>query len=371
MLTPWDEFLCHQLPTTLDHVGTSDPAWTERAYFSFYPVGTQDLILGCGLGQYPNKNVQDAFVCLWHEGRQYNVRMSRELRPTPHETRVGPFSLQVLEGLRRLRLLLEENPSGVSFDLEWLATMNPHEEEPDFRRSRGRVVQHIVRFDQVGRVRGTLSFAEKTLTLKEDTWWGHRDRSWGVRRPLRTEAEDPQRTVFGPFLFSWSVAQFQNFALHWRLVERGEGRYSYLTGEQVFPLGAKPDPGLRLKETRQEFSWDPSGPVQTLQGGKIQLCFQNGEEQHLSFKTLRPRWHLKGGLYGGYRGWHHGDYKGELYLEHDVWDLRDPEVLREASTLSDHLIEWRCGEEVGYGIMEYGVGPGYYRYREIQHLPTF
>ena len=25
MLTPWDEFLCHQLPTTMDHVYTSDP----------------------------------------------------------------------------------------------------------------------------------------------------------------------------------------------------------------------------------------------------------------------------------------------------------------------------------------------------------
>ena len=24
-----------------------------------------------------------------------------------------------------------------------------------------------------------------------------------------------------------------------------------------------------------------------------------------------------------------------------------------------------------YGIMEYGVGPGYYKYKDIQHLPTF
>jgi hypothetical protein len=45
--------------------------------------------------------------------------------------------------------------------------------------------------------------------------------------------------------------------------------------------------------------------------------------------------------------------------------------LGEASTLSDHLIEWHCGEDVGLGIMEYGVGPGYHKYREIQHLPTF
>ena len=63
--------------------------------------------------------------------------------------------------------------------------------------------------------------------------------------------------------------------------------------------------------------------------------------------------------------------RGEYYQEHEVWDLSDPDVLREASTLSDHLIEWQCGDEIGYGIMEYGVGPGYYKYKDIQHLPTF
>jgi len=62
MLTPWDEFLCHQLPTTMDHVLTSDPAWTERIYISLYNVADKDMILGCGIGQYPNKNVQDGFA---------------------------------------------------------------------------------------------------------------------------------------------------------------------------------------------------------------------------------------------------------------------------------------------------------------------
>jgi hypothetical protein len=52
--------------------------------------------------------------------------------------------------------------------------------------------------------------------------------------------------------------------------------------------------------------------------------------------------------------------------EHDIWDLSDARVMAEASTLSDHLIEWRCKNEIGYGIMEYGVGPGYYKYKEVQ-----
>ena len=371
MLTPWDELLCHQIPSTMDHVGTSDPAWTERIYISLYDVARKQAILGCGVGQYPNRDVQDGFATVWHEGRQYNVRVARRLRPTPHEVKIGPLSIEILEGLRRFRMVLGDNPSGMRFDIEWIASMNPHEEEHDFRRSRGRVVQDISRFDQAGRARGTLTIPGRTFALDETTWWGHRDRSWGTRRPLRTETADARRTVLAPFLFSWSVAQFPDHALHWRFVERGEGRYSYLTGELVRPVGQAPEPGGALEETRQEFRWDASGPVQTLVGGDIELRFENGQRRQVSFVTHPPRWHLKGGGYGGYRGWHHGDDKGPAYFEHDVWDLTDPAVLREASTLSDHLIEWRSGDQIGFGVMEYGVGAGYHKYPEIQHLPTF
>lgn len=371
MITPWDEPLCHQIPTTMDHVLSSDPAWTERIYISLYDVATKQTILGCGVGQYPNRNVQDGFATVWHGGKQYSVRMSRRLRPTPHEVRIGPLSIEILEGLRRFRMVLGDNPSGMRFDIEWIASMNPHEETHDFRRSNGRVVQDIHRFDQACRARGTLTIPGRTFTLDEKTWWGHRDRSWGTRRALRTETTDARRTRLAPFLFSWSIAQFEDHALHWRFVERAEGRYSYFTGERVRPIGQPVESGWTLARTRQEFRWDGSGPVQTLRGGDIELTFDNGERREVSFVTHPPRWHLKGGGYGGYRGWHHGDDKGPYHFEHDVWDLSDPAVLREASTLSDHLIEWRCGHDVGFGIMEYGVGAGYYKYPEVQHLPTF
>jgi hypothetical protein len=249
--------------------------------------------------------------------------------------------------------------------------MNPHEEEHDLRESGGKVVQDISRFDQVGRARGTLQFGGKTVALTDDAWWAHRDRSWGTRRPLRTDVTAAKRTTFAPFLFSWSVAQFPGYALHWRFVERAPGKYSYFSGERVLPLGEKSDPGWMLEKTEQDFRWDASGPVQTLKGGDIALHFKNGERREVSFVTHPPRWHLKGGGYGGYRGWYHGDHKGDYHCEHDVWDLGDRAVLGEASTLSDHLIEWRSGSDIGFGIMEYGVGPGYYKYKDIQHLPTF
>ncbi|MGH8014488.1 MAG: hypothetical protein ACREQ4_18520, partial [Candidatus Binataceae bacterium] len=347
------------------------PEWTERIYVSIYDIRDKDTIIGFGVGQYPNKNVQDGFVTVWHQGKQYNFRASRTLRPHIDEVKIGPLEVELLEGLKRFRLKLGDNPSSLRLDLEWLASMNPHEEEHDFRQSGGKVVQDISRFDQVGRVRGNLQFGGKTFALSEDRWWAHRDRSWGTRRALRTDASDSKRTTFAPFLFSWSVAQFPDYALHWRFVERGAGKYSHLSGEKVAPFGATPDPGWLLESTEQEFRWDATGAVQTLVGGDVLLHFKNGEKREVSFVTHPPRWHLKGGGYGGYRGWYHGDNKGAFHCEYEVWDLNDPAVLAEASTLSDHLIEWRCGNDIGFGIMEYGVGPGYYKYKDIQHLPTF
>jgi hypothetical protein len=285
--------------------------------------------------------------------------------------KIGPLSVETLEGLRRFRMQLGDNPSNLRLNVEFIASMNPHEEEHDFRQSGGKIVQDISRFDQMGRVRGRLEFGGKAIELNEQDWYAHRDRSWGTRRPLRTDSSDATRTTFAPFLFSWSVAQFRDYALHWRFVERGPGKYSYFSGERVLPFGQPADLGWHIDKIEQEFRWDTSGPIQTLKGGDLDLSFKNGEKRHVSFVTHRPRWHLKGGGYGGYRGWYHGDNKGEYHVEHDVWDLSDPAVLAEASTLSDHLIEWRCGDDIGFGIMEYGVGPGYYKYQDIQHLPTF
>ncbi|MGH7964462.1 MAG: hypothetical protein ACRERD_22040, partial [Candidatus Binatia bacterium] len=90
MLTGRDDLLGHQLPTTFDHVVTSDPMWTERLWYTLEDVTTGKAILDCGLGQYPNKNVQDAFAGVALDGKQYNVRMSRRLRPDSGQAKVGP-----------------------------------------------------------------------------------------------------------------------------------------------------------------------------------------------------------------------------------------------------------------------------------------
>jgi hypothetical protein len=52
-----------------------------------------------------------------------------------------------------------------------------------------------------------------------------------------------------------------------------------------------------------------------------------------------------------------------------VWDLADAPTRRLARTLADQVVEVRDGDEVGYGIIEYGVGKGFAQYESVQAHP--
>ena len=126
---------------------------------------------------------------------------------------------------------------------------------------------------------------------------------------------------------------------------------------------------MRLEDVSHEVVWakDPLG--QTLRAASSTPSFPIVRERRLKIRALPARYFLKGGLYGGLKGWSHGDDKGKFYSEHDVWTLDDPETRKLVRTLSDHVIEVTDGDEVGYGIVEYGVGKGYGKYPEVQDHP--
>ena len=139
----------------------------------------------------------------------------------------------------------------------------------------------------------------------------------------------------------------------------------------MFTLGSKVSGRNQLVDVQHEVQWhdDPRG--QSMASATFQLKFADGSERPVSIRVLPTRYFLKGGLYGGLDGWFHGDDRGKLYFEHEVWDLSDPTVRRTVRTLADQVIEVRDGDEVGYGIIEYGVGKGFAKYAAVQeHPPT-
>jgi len=369
MLTPQDDLLGHQTPTTFDHVMSSDPSWMERMWYTGHPKPSGEMIFDIGLGWHPNRNVMDAFAGATVDGVQYNFRASRRLRPNPLTTAIGPLRIEILEGLRRHRLVLELNESDLSFDLEFVATMNPHEEEPHFRRRNGRVTEHMARAQQLGAYRGWIEVAGVRRAVTEDTWLGQRDHSWGIRAEMRTDETNPPLTFYPPFFYCWTTAQFKNRGLHLFFKERAPGDLIYISGEEVAGIGVRSKESRKLHDISHEIVWakDPLG--QTLQSAEFEARFSDGTARKVKIRALPARYFLKAGLYGGLNGWSQGDDKGKLFYEHEAWNLSDPATRRLTRTLSDHVIEVTDGDEVGYGIVEYGVGKGYERYPEVQDHP--
>src|SRR4051794_7207019 len=110
MLSPLDDFPYHQVAEPIRAVGTSDRNFYDRYYFNLFDH-TGTVMMTAGIGQSPNLGVTDAFVAVTHEGRQHVLRASRDLGGDRSDTRVGPIGVQVYEGLKRLRLFVDD-PDG-------------------------------------------------------------------------------------------------------------------------------------------------------------------------------------------------------------------------------------------------------------------
>jgi hypothetical protein len=370
MLTAQDDLIGHQLPTTFDQIDNSDPAWMERLWYTGHPAPAGDVIFDLGLGYHPNRNVMDAFAGVAVAGRQWNFRASRQLRPDPLTTTVGPLTIKVLEGLRRHRLVLEKNESGIQFDLEFHGSMNPHEEKAHLRRRDGRVTENMARGQQFGRYSGWLEFDGRRIEVAPETWLGQRDHSWGVRAEMRTDETSPPLTYYPPFFYCWTTAQFKNRGLHIFFKERAPGDKIYLSGEEVFTLGSRVSGRNQLVDATHRVVWQDDSHGQSMASAEFDLQFADGKQRTVSVRVLPTRYFLKGGLYGGLDGWFHGDNKGILFTAHESWDLTDPAVRAKVRTLGDQIIEVRDGDEVGWGIIEYGVGKGYALYDSVQGHPA-
>ena len=359
MLTPPDEHFNHQVAFPHALVGSSDPSWRERYWVSLQDTTSGATVLTLGLGQYPNQDVQEAFVCLTHQDVQRNLRLSRRLSPDRHVMAVGPFTAEVVEPYRRLRFGLGDNPSGIRFELDWLGSFDPYLEERHFETSGPRVTHDLVRYVQVGRAEGVLVVGDEQLAVTPAAWWGERDHSWGVRPLPRSAGAPPTERPDWRFLLFLPV-QLEELGLHLYLFEDGDGVPTHLSCGLMSPRGSGRERVLRVEH---DLSWERDAPTPTLVGGTVAVSFLGGRDLRLELTALPARAYLRGGGYGGVDGWYQGHWKGELDVVHERWDLTDRAALRSrGAASSDHMVEVRCDGSVGYGVAEYMVLDGHERY---------
>lgn len=369
MLTPQDDLIGHQTPAAFaSRPGGGDPRFTERYWYTAHPIDGTPILFDAGFGYYPNRGVMDAFAGVTVGRRQINFRASRHLGANPLTPEVGGLKFEVLEGMKAHRLSLAPgNGSGIAFELVFEARFPAAQEKQNYRERDGQVEEDLARVAQFGRYRGWIEVEGTRHVVEPATWWGQRDHSWGIRSPQRTDEYAPPVAAHRHFLWTWSMFQFEDMAISIFLKERAPGRAHYLSGTEY----SRVDGVLRHREmtaARHEIVWQDDPLGQSIAHADWTFEFDSGAPRALRMECLPTRFYLKGGMYGGFKGWNHGDDKGPLHTEHDVWDLEDARTRELARTLSDHVIRATTDGKVGHGVSEYGVAAGYPLYTAPQRF---
>ncbi len=234
MLSPLDDLPIHQVAETMATVGTTDRNFYDRYYFNLHG-SDGDFFLAAGLGQYPNLGVTDAFLAVSYGDTQSVVRSSRPLGVDRLDTRVGPLRVEVLEGLKKIRLVCEES-DGFALDVVWEGAVPAYEEPRQILQlAHGRSVMNTMRFLQTGSWTGSMLLDGRSIDVTPDRFWGNRDRSWGVR-PVG-DAEPAGIGGMGVFYWNYFVARFDAYSIVYMVQENEHGRRAIEEALRLYPDG--------------------------------------------------------------------------------------------------------------------------------------
>lgn len=319
MLTPLDDTLWHQLPTTFDHVGTSDPRYFDRYWFAIYS-GDGRVAIQVTMGAYRNMNVLDGGAVMIVGDKQYNLRVSRSLNGSV-ETACGPLRITPVEPLKSFEIDIAPGAHGLSGRIRWTCVEPAREEHPHYNRLHGREVENYRRFDQIGRASGTMECAAGRIEVAD--WWSCRDHSWGVRRGMGI-----QEPVTGPkvalkdkgHVMSFLFFSTETMSGHLLFMARGDDA-PYTTG-----VVTERDSGVahEAKSIRLKVELHPG--TRRFRVAEVRAAFTDGASLDLALDARGASIAMQGlGYSGGYddgRGL--GAWRAENHVEADVWDVSHP-----------------------------------------------
>jgi len=315
VLTPLDDTPWHQIATTFDHVGPSDPRFFDRLWFAASNPETGQT-LQFTMGVYQNMNVVDGGFVVIVDRHQHNVRASRQLRPV-YETTCGSLRIDVVEPMRHLRLRVAPGDHGVAADLHWHAVLDPEEEPQHFVRRDGRVLEDYCRMDQIGECRGWVEVGGVRHDV--DGWWSCRDHSWGVRERvgIPEPVTAPPAPAGGGSLFAFLFYSTARYGGHVQVARRAEGHAA--ASVRINRRGG----GLELHGLPITIAADfvDDGRPRRIRAGS----FAVGDHVRLDVAATGPAVAMPGLGYGGYDdGLGLGVWRGAEHLESEVWDVSHP-----------------------------------------------
>jgi hypothetical protein len=206
-------------------------------------------------------------------------------------------------------------------EIDWTAIVPPHEEQPHFRRQRGRVVEDYQRFDQIGLANGWLETDGARIAVRN--WWSCRDHSWGVRprmgirEPVTGEEEGLDERGFTLAFLFFST---DTLAGHVQLNGR-EGEPRYITGA-IREIAS----GREWTVDELELEVELHAGTRRFRHASLHATLDDGSRLSLQAQAIGAAIAMQGlGYSGGYddrKGL--GVWRGMQVVELDSWDVSAP-----------------------------------------------
>lgn len=336
MLLGMDEYPYHQFTNTFAAVAGSDPQWNDGHYVTLCDAeGT--VCLTSNVRLYQNNDVLDGFVCIRHEGRQHNIRLSRRLRPNMDHLGVGPLRIELVEPMHVLRMVLEENAvlanQGIALDVTCRTTAGPHLDPIETTRIDGRLISERATYEVTGECSGWVSIDGVRIDLVSAAFfrnhsWGYQPGRGGARAGAPTAA--PRRL---PGVRQWVLFHMPDHGGYYF----ADPRPRAAAGKGAILLGGRSIPVESISHDLHFY-----GGGRRLRSGTFALVDAEGGSHSYEIEDLGWVYCQGGGYFGGFNdGLGQGVYRGDYHEEGETWDVSHPtQVVDETGRMFEFDHAW-------------------------------
>ena len=360
MLNKLDDYPVHQTSEPLAHPATSDRNMYDRTWFNGY-ARDGSYYFGIGMAIYPHRGILDCAFSVVQPGKlQHCFYGSRRAPDERTDMSCGPFRIEILEPMKRVRVTLDENESGITCDITFSARTASIEEAHQTLWNGPRRVMDATRFDQFGLWSGTVTHPEGRIDVSPELCLGTKDRSWGVRTVGEPETGGAP-TMPNGICFVWAPLFWDDHVSHAIFFDGPQGEALVREGltaqlydsEEAVP-GVLDGTDERMATARHRIKYHPN--TRLAASAEIDLEHLSGETRTIQLEPIL-KFQMKGLGYG-HPEWGQGMWKGELATGSESFDPRQLDMLARDNLHTQQVVRATDGEREGIGVLEQVVmGP--------------
>lgn len=360
MLNSLDDYPIHQTPEPVAHPATSDPNFYDRTWFNGYRDDAAQYF-GLGIAVYPHRRILDCAFSTVEAGGQQHCFFASGLAPQERtDTTMGPFRLEIVEPLRKARVILDSNETGISADLTFTARTSPIQEARQILWSGQRRIMDATRFAQFGRWSGTVVHPDGEFDVDESSWLGTKDRSWGVRG-VGERVQIGAPSAPGSFFFLWAPLIWRDHISHAVFFDGPRGEALVREGLTSPLYGSAADIPSELDKTADHaatavhrVTYRPG--TRLAESCELDLIDFDGSVRTITM-TPHLRFQMKGLGYG-HPTWKQGSWQGERQVHGESFDPDELDLTAPENIHVQQVVTVTDGERSGIGVLEQVVvGP--------------